>query len=262
MLDFHNFQLSVDPAGDPAVTGHGDTTPTAADSAGDPEIEKLEYNIPAETSHGDNTPTAAWILLSLFLLSCLQKTYSDNVISEISQHIVETSLHGNKRNKPFSKRLMIFCLTLAGYSTKAYSYLRTVVNNSIPSRETLRKYRNRVDGSPGFSSAALKMVRRKVAEMESKSKKIFLSLSCDDMSIRLRYIFCIEKNVLLLYLNFRLRGSIKPSSSRLWQPCFKYGSYSCGFFLFFSLIYFYILKEIYTSPQTTHLVHWNLLLWI
>ena len=73
MLDFHNFQLSVDPAGDPAVTGHGDTTPTAADSAGDPEIEKLEYNIPAETSHGDNTPTAAWILLSLFLLSCLQK---------------------------------------------------------------------------------------------------------------------------------------------------------------------------------------------
>ena len=73
MLDFHNFQLSVDPAGDPAVTGHGDTTPTAADSAGDPDIEKLEYNIPAETSHGDNTYTYSCmdsvVLISVILPS-------------------------------------------------------------------------------------------------------------------------------------------------------------------------------------------------
>ena len=150
--------------------------------AGDPDI--LQYNIPTVTVQNKSAPAAAWILLSLLLLSCLKKSYigSENVICEISDLAVKAAVKGNKRNKPFSKRLMIFCLTLAGYSAKAYNYLRTVVHNSIPSRETLRKYCNRVDGSPGFSSAALKMVKNKVAEMHQQSQKLFLSLSCDDIS--------------------------------------------------------------------------------
>jgi hypothetical protein len=94
------------------------------------------------------------------------------------------NVNGHQRNKPFSKRVVIFCLTLAGYLYKAYSYLRTVVKNCIPSTVTLRKYRNKVDGSPGFSSSALKMIKGKVDEMHQKSKYLFLSLSCDDMSIR------------------------------------------------------------------------------
>jgi hypothetical protein len=48
----------------------------------------------------------------------------------------------------------------------------------------LRKYRNKVDGSPGFSVAAFRMIKRKVSEINIKSKNLFLSLSCDDMSIR------------------------------------------------------------------------------
>ena len=173
------------------MTGSKDSLSAVVHPAGDPDIEQLQYNITTVTVQSKTAPAAAWILLSLFLLSCLQKSYigSENVICEISDLAVKAAVKGNKRNKPFSKRLMIFCLTLAGYSAKAYNYLQTVVHNSIPSRETLRKYRNRVDGSPGFSSAALKMVKNKVAEMHQQSKKLFLSLSCDDMSIRYRYIF-------------------------------------------------------------------------
>ena len=41
-----------------------------------------------------------------------------------------------------------------------------------------------MDGSPGFSAAALRMLKRKVAELEETSRKLFVSISCDDMSIR------------------------------------------------------------------------------
>jgi len=41
-----------------------------------------------------------------------------------------------------------------------------------------------VDGSPGFSLCALRMVKSKVEELAQDSKKLYLSLSCDDMSIR------------------------------------------------------------------------------
>ena len=163
------------------------------DTLGDPDVELLQHNYSPGTRHNFATPAAAWVLLSIFLLNYIQSTYSDNVINEISQLVTLKTAENKKRNKPFSKRLMIFCLTLAGYSSKAYSYLRTVTKSSIPCRETLRKYRNRVDGSPGISCAALKMITNKVAEMHEKSKKLFLSLACDDMSIR--YIFFTDNNL-------------------------------------------------------------------
>ncbi len=72
--------------------------------------------------------------------------------------------HVGKRkiNKAYGKRMMIFCLTLAGYSWKAYSFLRKTVRNCLSCRDTLRKYCNKVDGSPGFSLSALQMVKSKV----------------------------------------------------------------------------------------------------
>ncbi len=48
---------------------------------------------------------------------------------------------------------------LAGYSLRAYSYLCNSMKNCLPSIGTLRKYRNRVDGSPDFYLAALHMVK-------------------------------------------------------------------------------------------------------
>ena len=75
-------------------------------------------------------------------------------------------------------------MTLAGYSTKAYNYLRDVADKCLPSTKTMQHYRKRVDGSPGFSAAALHMIKGKAAELKEKSKNLFVSISCDDMSIR------------------------------------------------------------------------------
>jgi len=167
--------------------------PSAADSstadldedpAGDPEVEDLR-NVKCAPRNQYYLPAAAWVLTTLFLLSVLKRTTTDNVICEVAGLLGTASQRKGKQNKPYSKNLMIFCLTLAGYSWKAYCYLRNTAKNCLPCRETLRKYRNKVDGSPGFSLSALRMVRNKVVEMAGDSKKLFLSVSCDDMSIRL-----------------------------------------------------------------------------
>lgn len=178
---------SVDNAG-----GQENCIEPVMESTGDPEIEVFQYRKSPFCSVSTRTPAAAWVLTTLFLLCVMQKNSQENVICIMSNLVSAAATRKTRRNQPYSKRIMIFCLTLAGYSAKAYSFLQRTVKNCIPSRETLRKYRNTVDGSPGFSLAALKMVRNKVLEMAADSRKLYLSLSCDDMSIRLVYItYCI-----------------------------------------------------------------------
>ena len=70
---------------------------------------------------------------------------------------------------------------------KSIFFSAWVCTKCLPSVQTLRNYRKRVDGSPGFSTTAMNMIKQKVTEMHNESKQLFLSVSCDDMSIR--YIF-------------------------------------------------------------------------
>jgi len=151
-----------------------------SEPAGDPEIEVLTCKPSQLELSTGTTPAAAWILTTLLLLSYLQKR-NGNILSEVCELSMNSSSH---RTKAYSRRIMIFCLTLAGYSVKAYNYLRTTAQHCLPCMNTIRNYRQRVDGSPGFSTSALNMISRKVKEMEEQSKKLFTSVSCDDMSIR------------------------------------------------------------------------------
>jgi len=118
-----------------------------------------------------------WLLLVIFLLSYIQSlnNTADSIVGEISKlYLSSQNKNTGRRNTSYSKQVMIFGLTVAGYSAKSYRYLRNVFNNCLPSPQTLKKYRNRVDGSPGFSTIALKMVTNKVLEMSST----FRSLGC------------------------------------------------------------------------------------
>jgi hypothetical protein len=176
--------LSAGPSVVDSSAADSSTADLDEDLAGDPEVEDLR-NVKCAPTNQCYLPAAAWVLTTLFLLSVLKRTTTDNVICEVAGLLGTASQRKGKQNKPYSKNLMIFCLTLAGYSWKAYCFLRNTAKNCLPCRETLRKYRNKVDGSPGFSLSALRMVRNKVVEMAGDSKKLFLSVSCDDMSIRL-----------------------------------------------------------------------------
>ena len=153
--------------------------------AGDPEIEILRYGVCEMKPK--LPPAAAWVLVTLLLIQMYQARTA-NIFGEMSELFLDGTVRGNKkRNKAYSRKIMIFCMTLVGYSTKAYSFLRESAQKCLPSVQTLRNYRKRVDGSPGFSTTAMNMIKQKVTEMHNESKQLFLSVSCDDMSIR--YIF-------------------------------------------------------------------------
>ena len=153
--------------------------------AGDPEIEILHYGVSERKPKPE--PAAAWVLVTLLLIQMYQARTA-NIFGEMSELFLDGSVRGNnKRNKAYSREIMIFCMTLVGYSTKAYSFLRESAQKCLPSVQTLRNYRKRVDGSAGFSTTAMNMIKQKVTEMHNESKQLFLSVWCDDMSIR--YIF-------------------------------------------------------------------------
>jgi len=157
----------------------------------DPDIEIFSDN--SKHCKEQRTPEAAWILVCLLLLYTLINRANGSVLHEIVQLYNRQINRTSKNNKPYSRSLMIFCLTIAGYSARAYRFLREVSKNCIPAPDTLRKYRKRVDGSPGFSAAALQMIKNKVIELQVDARKLFVSISCDDMSIR-QHIWFTGKN--------------------------------------------------------------------
>lgn len=137
----------------------------------------------AQSSH-----PAAWILLVIFLLYFIKtnnERRNNGLFGELGELYMKCQQKGsNSRNTPFSRKIMNFSMTLSAYSQRAYSFLRTSLSKCLPSRSTLTRFRNKVDGSPGFSTAALKMIKTKTGEMKANGKDLYLSLSCDDISIR------------------------------------------------------------------------------
>ena len=91
--------------------------------------------------------TSIWALNLVLILVCccfmllskLKNKSADSVIGDIFQLYTEKTIKQSKRTKPYSRQIMIFCMTLAGYSSRAYSFLRDVVNKCLPSHRTLKK---------------------------------------------------------------------------------------------------------------------------
>ena len=82
-------------------------------------------------------PAAAWVLVTLLLIQMYQARTA-NIFGEMSELFLDGTVRGNKkRNKAYSRKIMIFCMTLVGYSTKAYSFLRESAQKCLPSVQTL-----------------------------------------------------------------------------------------------------------------------------
>ena len=65
--------------------------------------------------------------------------------------------------------MVMFCMTKAGYSIKAYISLRKTFEKCPPSASTLTRYQSRIDRSSGFSKPALNM--SKVEDKRNKGKQ-------------------------------------------------------------------------------------------
>jgi hypothetical protein len=86
--------------------------------------------------------------------------------------------------RKFPPELRAFALTLHFYSSSAYDYVRTTFGKCLPHPTTLRKWYGAVDGSPGYTSESLNVIKMKTDELEKEGKKLICSLIMDEMSIK------------------------------------------------------------------------------
>lgn len=85
------------------------------------------------------------------------------------------------KGKEYSPELRTFALTLAFYSPKAYSYIRSTFNTCLPHPSTIRKWYQCLDASPSFTAESFNALCQKVKATENK---VLCNLVIDEMSIR------------------------------------------------------------------------------
>ncbi|KAG8173931.1 hypothetical protein JTE90_014540 [Oedothorax gibbosus] len=83
--------------------------------------------------------------------------------------------------KFYSPELRKFALTLHFYSPRAYNYVRESFNSCLPHPRTIGKWYQHVEVEPGFTSQAMKALKRKV---DSSEMPLFFALVFDEMAIR------------------------------------------------------------------------------
>lgn len=111
----------------------------------------------------------------------------------IKRHI---SVKGKRSGEKYSPELRVFALSLRFYSSRAYDYVRKTFNNLLPGPSTIRCWYKVVDGRPGFTDEALKIISKVV---ENKNARLQVSLVMDEIAIRKGVTY--KSNKLYGYVN-------------------------------------------------------------
>ena len=118
------------------------------------------------------------------------------IVKEFEQSKKKVS---NYRKESYSDEIIKFSLTLQGYSTKGYNYVRKTFNDALPSNfnSTLKRHLAKLDATPGISNPALHLLQGRVEEGKLNNKKTYLSLSMDEISIRKATIIIICTSIMV-----------------------------------------------------------------
>lgn len=108
--------------------------------------------------------------------------FSQKMCSPIIQQFINKLLH--KKQKSFPIELKQFACTLHFYSPAAYEYVRKTFINVLPHQSTIRKWLSSVNNEPGISIVALEHVSELCQKAEAADKKLYFSLTCDEMAIK------------------------------------------------------------------------------
>ncbi|CAH0558772.1 unnamed protein product [Brassicogethes aeneus] len=122
--------------------------------------------------------------------------------------IFERFLKGPSKQK-YTPALRCFALTLSFYSTRAYNFLRTTFNRSLPHLATISKWYRSVDGSPGFTKEALAALKSK---QNDSPVPLLCNLVMDEMSIRKQVEWTGNKFVGYVDVGTRLESDSLPKA--------------------------------------------------
>lgn len=88
------------------------------------------------------------------------------------------------KNK-YQIQLRIFAITLHFYSPKAYEYVRTIFNHSLPNKSTIRRWYSSIDGRPGFTEESFRFLKKLIGD-----RNFAVALLCDEISIKQKVEKC------------------------------------------------------------------------
>lgn len=104
-------------------------------------------------------------------------------MSESSKAIFNRLLN-KKSRKEFPSILRTFATTLQFYSSRAYNYVRKTFMKSLPHPETIRRWYQKCDGTPGITKESIDTLKLKIREAKSKGKNLYFNLVIDEMCIK------------------------------------------------------------------------------
>lgn len=93
------------------------------------------------------------------------------------------SLTKNTLKKEYNQELRSFSMCLAFYSTRAYKFVRSELNDILPHISTIRRWHQKVDGSPGFTLSAIPIIKQKIKAALEKQKTLTFSLIMDEVHL-------------------------------------------------------------------------------
>ncbi|KAK9745900.1 THAP domain [Popillia japonica] len=125
---------------------------------------------------------------SLLLISNHANPHLEKTFDEIPSLLLSRMLK-NVRIKSIStskypEELRKFVVTLHFYLAKAYEYVRTTFQFSLPHQSVIRRWSSSVECAPGFSTLCFETVSIKVQEGNDNEKKVVCCLLLDEMSIK------------------------------------------------------------------------------
>ena len=105
----------------------------------------------------------------------------------------------NSNVRKYNPMIICFCLSLAAKSSSAYDELRDSKVLTLPSRRTLRDYRNAIRPSVGFTKAVIDELV--ITAKPLKGHQRYVTLAFDEMKIKENLVFDKNTNELIGYVD-------------------------------------------------------------
>jgi DNA transposase THAP9 len=110
------------------------------------------------------------------------------------------------RKKHFTPELKCFALNLSYFSNSGYGFLRKTLGNLLPAPRTLHYWLQKIDASPGFTTASFQLLQNKITTAKKNGKKFVCALSMDEMAVRKQIKWDKHKNRFIGLVDFDSKG--------------------------------------------------------
>ncbi|KAH8009160.1 hypothetical protein HPB51_010950 [Rhipicephalus microplus] len=146
--------------------------------------------------------------------------FVDEVNSSVIGRIVTKTLKrvGNEQKGKYPPELRAFALTLHFYSPAVHEYVRSKLNEALPSQRTLRGWYKSIQGAPGFTAEAFTFLEKFA---EARDETFYCALIVDDMAIR-KHVELVGDKVVGNPFARSYKAPLRKQNEACWKPFFAY----------------------------------------